>query len=53
MHDLELLMEYFEAYKAIVDKFGILPANQWNFDKTKFCISISRDFYEYSIQDIF
>ena len=43
MHNLELLMGYFEAYKVVVDEFGILPANQWNFDETEFCIGIGHE----------
>ena len=36
-------MGYFEAYKEVFDEFGILPADQWNFDETGFCMGIDRE----------
>ena len=36
-------MEYFETYKSIVDEFGILPADQWNFDETGYRMGINRE----------
>ena len=40
MRNFERLIGYFKAYKAAIDECGILPVNQWNFDKIKFCINI-------------
>lgn len=42
-HDPELLMEYFETYKSVVDEFGILPADQWNFDEAGYRMGINRE----------
>ena len=42
-HDPELLMEYSETYKSVVDEFGILPADQWNFDETGYRMGINRE----------
>lgn len=42
-HDPELLMEYFMMYKLVVDEFGILPGDQWNFDETGYCMGIARE----------
>lgn len=40
--DLKMIMEYFEIYKAVVDKFGIQAEDQWNFDETEYCIGMER-----------
>lgn len=42
-HDPDLLMGYFRKYKEVVDKYGIQPADQWNFDETGYRMGISRD----------
>ena len=36
-------MEYFEIYKSVVDEFGILQADQWNFDETGYRMGINRE----------
>lgn len=48
-HDSELLMEYFKIYKEVVDKFGILPEDQWNFDETGYRMGIGREDWVISV----
>ena len=37
------MIKYFKTYKEMIDKFGILLEDQWNFDKTGYCIGIGRE----------
>ena len=48
-HDPELLMEYFITYKSVVNEFGILPGDQWNFDETGYRMGIAREDWVISV----
>ena len=39
-HNPKVLTEYYEPYKTVVDGFGILRLDQYNFDETRFCMGI-------------
>jgi len=42
-HDIDDLNGWFDRYKSIRDKKGILPQNTYNFDETGFRIGIGKD----------
>lgn len=42
------LMGYFRKYKEVIDKYGIQPADQWNFDETGYRLGIGRDHWKVS-----
>ena len=41
-HDLKLLIGHFEKNQEVVNKYGINPKDQWNFDETGFRIGMAR-----------
>lgn len=41
--DFDIMMEYFKTYKEVVDKFGIIQEDQWNFNETGYCMRISKE----------
>lgn len=45
----KMMMEYFELYKVVVDKFEIQLEDQWNFDRTRYCMGIDRKNWVISI----
>ena len=45
----EVMIEYFWIYKDIYRKYSILPCDQYNFNKTRFSISISGEQYMVTI----
>ena len=47
--DPEMMMEYFETYKAVVDEFGIQPEDQWNFDETGYRMGMGREDWVISV----
>ena len=42
-HDLELFKAHFEKYQEVVNKYGIISDDQWNFDETGYRISMARN----------
>ena len=43
VHNLDLLISYFKKYKKMANKYEIQLADQWNFNKTRYCMGINRD----------
>ena len=42
-HDLELFKAHFEKYQEVVNKYGIISDDQWNFDETGYRIGMARN----------
>lgn len=45
-------MEYFKKYKEAIEKYGILPEDQWNFDETGYCMEMSREDWVITVDSV-